>query len=549
MMIDPKSYIEDKQNWSLEKLYKEKEYLEKYIYDYNNEKLEEDNYFKNPSPDVIASVYEDYLVELVSLITKKENEKNNKKVYRELTDYRKISDFVKEYQYNSDTTLYKIFNKNGNVEIMILDEEMETTFFFDNVCLFNMEFFTSKEFVYNMSINRINDKIEFIVNDCCIYIKADSVRIKYLDLESIIYTYASVKYKEEQKRTFYYISNINNLKVGDYVKVPARDTSCIGIVDNIEKFSYKKVPFPVNRTKKIIRKSSKEEFDKQNDVKPSIFKRTYEDDDKFKFKEKDTLLDRAMKLPFVKTQKVEWKSIKKNEDGTFSMPFPDYNDEVYDWIEAFYKLELIDYNYIENYNEGIKDKKIDELYFEEILSYMTYFIRGERFCDGLIASNLENGKIEELEKKLFVRYINFIEIDYDNINNINENEIMFFTLAEGGAMGEPCGIEIITMKNGMIKLYHINYGSSINIEKLYSKFSTLKTLQCGVFGVVRGVQKGFIHVDTGMGNHLFVNDKVIEKFRGKIANKKSGIIYANWIIYALDVLKYDWNKIHDYIKM
>ena len=27
-----------------------------------------------------------------------------------------------------------------------------------------------------------------------------------------------------------------------------------------------------------------------------------------------------------------------------------------------------------------------------------------------------------------------------------------------------------------------------------------------MFGVVRGVQSGFVHLDTGVGNHLFVND-------------------------------------------
>ena len=56
----------------------------------------------------------------------------------------------------------------------------------------------------------------------------------------------------------------STLKIGDYVYVPVRETSCPAIVENIEKFSYRNVPFPLNMTKTIIRKSSKNEFEDYN---------------------------------------------------------------------------------------------------------------------------------------------------------------------------------------------------------------------------------------------------------------------------------------------
>ena len=43
-----------------------------------------------------------------------------------------------------------------------------------------------------------------------------------------------------------------------------------------------------------------------------------------------------------------------------------------------------------------KYKTIEELSLEETLSYLTFIIRGERFCDGHIASYLEDGTIESL---------------------------------------------------------------------------------------------------------------------------------------------------------
>ena len=101
------------------------------------------------------------------------------------------------------------------------------------------------------------------------------------------------------------------------------------------------------------------------------------------------------------------------------MPFQIYSEEVREWIEMFYKLKLIDKNYIDNYDEYIKDKNIEDLLAYEILSYFTHFIREERFCDGMIASALESGLIEKLEKILFSRLAKFKEIDDENIDEIS----------------------------------------------------------------------------------------------------------------------------------
>lgn len=43
---------------------------------------------------------------------------------------------------------------------------------------------------------------------------------------------------------------------------------------------------------------------------------------------------------------------------------------------------------------------IEELSLEETLSYLTFIIRGERFCDGHIASFLKDGTIERLGNNL-----------------------------------------------------------------------------------------------------------------------------------------------------
>lgn len=374
--------------------------------------------------------------------------------------------------------IYKIFNKDGNAEVFIKDGEQEVEFYLYDVNDFTMVYFTDEIYIDSISVNNIDNKISLEIDNNGIYISAEKIKVRALDLENTIYTYASIKYKENQEKTFYYISYIDDLKIGDYVWIPVRDTSCPGIVNNIEKFSYKDVPFPVSITKAIIRKSSKNEFEEFNTKEIPTFKEEYDDD--FTFEDIETIQERVKKLPFIKSQKIEWQSSKENKDGTISMPFPKYEEKIFE------------------------EKNIEEFSFEEILSYLTCIIRGERFCDGLIASNLENGTIEQLEKELFVYLIEFTEIDDNNLNEFEKKDIMFFTLAECGAMGEPNEIEIITKKDNTIKFYHTNI-FRFDVKKLYSKFSTLKTLNCGSFGAVTEVQNGFI-IEKKLPNYLSLSE-------------------------------------------
>ena len=475
MMLDPISYIEEKRNLKLVKLYEEKNYLEQYITDYKQGKIKNEDCHVSSSPGIISSVYEEYLAELNSLIEQKERENRTEKKYIELTDFRDIDMFLQDNNCLYGTKIHKIFNKNGIAKIIIKDDEQEIEICFYEVDEFTMIYFTDKTYIGSVHIKEIDKKVRLEINDNVIYISAKSMKLKTLDLDNTIYTYVSVRYEENQEKTFYYISNIENLSIGDYVYVPVRNSSCPAIVENIEKFSYNDVPFPINKTKTIIRKSSKIEYENyNNNEEVNIFEKDYEDDydefDTFKFKDYSTIIKRAKRLPFIKSRKVEW---KKDSNGLL---FPSYDKAVFEWIEAFHNLELLDYNYIENF-KYIKNEDIEELDFDEILSYLTYIIRGERFCDGLIASNLSNGTIELLEEKMFSYLVEFTEINDKNLEDFNEEDVMFLTLAESGAMGEPNGIEIVTKKENRIKFYHTNI-SIFDVRKLYSKFSTLRTLKC-----------------------------------------------------------------------
>ena len=115
----------------------------------------------------------------------------------------------------------------------------------------------------------------------------------------------------------------------------------------------------------------------------------------FKFDEDINIKKNAKKLPKLKSRKVEWQKSKQRSDNVIELGYPLYDKEVENWIKEFYRLKLTDFNYLENF-EIYKHKEIEKLSIEETLSYITFIIRGERFCDGHIASALENGTIEKL---------------------------------------------------------------------------------------------------------------------------------------------------------
>ena len=73
MMISPDYYFEEQKDKSYEDLLKEKKKLLKEISDFENDKIPEDDYNIDPSPDVIYQCNLLYLSKLCELIAEKYN--------------------------------------------------------------------------------------------------------------------------------------------------------------------------------------------------------------------------------------------------------------------------------------------------------------------------------------------------------------------------------------------------------------------------------------------------------------------------------------------
>lgn len=91
--------------------------------------------------------------------------------------------------------------------------------------------------------------------------------------------------------------------------------------------------------------------------------------------------------------------IKEETKNGIVSTFFSYPNEINVWIDKFYELELDDISYIDKY-KIIENKEINDLTLDEILTKLTFFIRQDRFCTGLIADTIENGVFEKLIKRL-----------------------------------------------------------------------------------------------------------------------------------------------------
>ena len=81
------------------------------------------------------------------------------------------------------------------------------------------------------------------------------------------YIFCSVTFDEKYK-SYYYLTDDDSIKVGDYVLVPAGKDNYSAIVEvvNIEYFSEENAPLPVDKTKHIIRKCTDDDFDPPKEV-------------------------------------------------------------------------------------------------------------------------------------------------------------------------------------------------------------------------------------------------------------------------------------------
>ena len=195
--------------------------------------------------------------------------KNNKIIYKETSNYEEIKNIINENEEFYLGSIEDLYFSNNYAELKIKYNYTDFTIYFDKITSYEVQYINFDNIIYSADIGRRgkNKYIEIENEKMCLYIASKKLKLKMIDNNKTIFTYASIKYNENQDRTFYYLSDIEDLKEGDYVLVPARDIECTGIVAKVEEFTYDNLPFPLQRTKKIVKKITREEFEEYNDLK------------------------------------------------------------------------------------------------------------------------------------------------------------------------------------------------------------------------------------------------------------------------------------------
>ena len=98
----------------------------------------------------------------------------------------------------------------------------------------------------------------------------------------------------------------------------------------------------------------------------------------------------------------KWGDVEKNADGSISLPFPTYDEDVEEFFRLVGQRGWLDYGYKpEEAARMLEDGEfIRHASLEQIKTMLTFCVRGERFCDGHRESLLKGGQIVALLRRL-----------------------------------------------------------------------------------------------------------------------------------------------------
>jgi ADP-ribosylglycohydrolase len=130
-----------------------------------------------------------------------------------------------------------------------------------------------------------------------------------------------------------------------------------------------------------------------------------------------------------------------------------------------------------------------------------------------------------------------ITLTKDNYNDYDLLDVVAISIAEPGAMGDPCAIEFITSKS---RVFYANPANeNISLEQIISACPILSEIKLGLFGCVK-IPKGWKPTYLGAGNHLFIKESISEQFQLGTKQKQAEIkergLYNNWKTIVEDCL-------------
>jgi len=99
---------------------------------------------------------------------------------------------------------------------------------------------------------------------------------------------------------------------------------------------------------------------------------------------------------------ITWHGTKPDENGVRHFPFPEYDPVVKEFFRLVSQEQWCDYNYQpkEIAEKLSQENNIEESSLSEIKSLLTYYVRGERFCDGHWGAMIEKNVLCRILQRL-----------------------------------------------------------------------------------------------------------------------------------------------------
>jgi hypothetical protein len=97
-----------------------------------------------------------------------------------------------------------------------------------------------------------------------------------------------------------------------------------------------------------------------------------------------------------------WNGGTKDQDGMITMPWPEYNETVLEFVEVASRECWTDPEYLINKARRMLENEyaIEAADLTKIKTMLTFCVRGERFCEGHWGSVIEGGAIRRILQRL-----------------------------------------------------------------------------------------------------------------------------------------------------
>ena len=123
-----------------------------------------------------------------------------------------------------------------------------------------------------------------------------------------------------------------------------------------------------------------------------------------------------------------------------------------------------------------------------------------------------------------------IEMNKSNFKDYLPLNIIAFSYANGGAQGEPGGIQIVDNDG---RIFHFNYADGdLSRNEVFEICPPLKE------GCEGKEPEGWHLINMGMGNTLFVNKSIFQQFKEETKDiKNPSQYYGAWRKVVLNIIK------------